>query len=151
VEMCFDEPIRDRNSGADFDEGCHTLNGAEALAYNRQRYQEAMGDLGRTKNQQEFLGTISDQAASPGTLLNPFRLYPTLGATLDALIVDEDMSLWNLREAFFAMRNAERMNMPIADPGYPTSKGEAVLWDMERTERLMQQLINDEEVTVQGD
>ncbi|MDT0309370.1 LCP family protein [Streptomyces sp. DSM 44917] len=148
VEMCFDEPIQDENSGADFEAGCQTLDGAESLAFNRQRYQEAEGDLGRTQNQQEFLGTLSSQAASPSTILNPFVLYPTLNAGLDALIVDEDMSLWSLREMFWAMRSAERMNIPVADPGYSTDQGSAVLWDMEQTERLMNQLINDEEVTV---
>ncbi|ARQ70363.1 LCP family protein [Streptomyces marincola] len=148
VEMCFDEPVQDRNSGADFEAGCQRLNGAESLAFNRQRYQEAEGDLGRTQNQQEFLGTLADQAASPSTLLNPFRLVPTMNASLDALIVDEDMSLWDLRAMFWAMRGAERMNMPVADPGYQTPAGSAVLWDEAQYEQLMTQLRNDEEVTV---
>lgn len=151
VEMCFDEPVKDRNSGADFEAGCHQLNGAEALAFNRQRYQEPEGDLGRTKNQQEFLGTIADQAASPATLLNPFRLYPTMGASLDSLIVDKDMSLWKLRSMFWAMRGATKMNIPVADPGYASEVGSAVLWDKEQTELLMEQLRNDEEVTVGTD
>jgi LCP family protein required for cell wall assembly len=148
VEMCFDEPVRDRNSGADFEAGCHQLNGAESLAFNRQRYQEAEGDLGRTQNQQEFLGTLADQAASPSTLLNPFRLVPTMNASLDALIVDKDMTLWDLRSMFWAMRGAHRMNIPVSDPGYQTSAGSAVLWNEEEAQRLMDQLRNDEEVTV---
>ncbi|ONK13881.1 LCP family protein [Streptomyces sp. MP131-18] len=148
VEMCFDEPIQDDNSGADFEAGCQRLDGAESLAFNRQRYQEAMGDLGRTQNQQEFLGTLADQAASPSTLLNPFRLFPTMNASLDSLIVDEDMSLWDLRGLFWGMRGAERMNVPVADPGYETSAGSAVLWDDGQVEQLMAQLKNDEEVTV---
>ncbi|RMI37296.1 LCP family protein [Streptomyces triticirhizae] len=149
VEMCFDEPIQDENSGADFEAGCHQLNGAESLAFNRQRYQEAEGDLGRTRNQQNFLGTLASQAASPGTLLNPFRLYPTLNATVEALTVDTNMSLWDLRSMFWAMRGAERMNMPVADPGYAAPDGSsAVLWDEEQVDALMEQLRNDEEVTV---
>ncbi|UED85991.1 LCP family protein [Streptomyces profundus] len=148
VEMCFDEPIQDENSGADFEEGCHRLDGAESLAFNRQRYQEAEGDLGRTKNQQEFLSTLADQAASPATLINPFKLYPTMGAVLDALIVDEDMSLWDLRSMFWAMRGAQRMNIPVSDPGFATEEGSAVLWNTEQAELLMEQLRNDEEVTV---
>ncbi|MFB4194560.1 LCP family protein [Streptomyces carpaticus] len=148
VEMCFDQAIKDEKSGADFAEGCHTLNGSESLAFNRQRYQEAEGDLGRTKNQQKFLGAISSQAGSPATVLNPFRLYPTLGATTDALIVDQDLSLWGLGQMFLAMRGAHQMNIPVANPGYATDKGSAVLWDMEQTELLMSQIINDEQVTI---
>lgn len=148
VEMCFDKAIQDKNSGADFAEGCQTLNGAESLAFNRQRYQEAEGDLGRTKNQQKFLGALASQTGSPATVLNPFKLYPTLSATTDALIVDEDMSLWQLGRMFLAMRGAEQMNIPVANPGYATDKGSAVLWDMEQTELLMSQINNDEKVTV---
>ncbi|WP_129842272.1 LCP family protein [Streptomyces sp. RFCAC02] len=148
VEMCLDEPIQDKNSGADFEAGCQRMNGTEALAYNRQRYQEAMGDLGRTQNQQEFLSTLADQAASWSTVLNPFKVYPVLGSVLDALIVDKDMSLWDLRSMFWAMRSAERMNMPVSDPGYETSEGSAVLWDTEQVDALMDQIRNDEKVTV---
>ena len=39
---------------------------------------------------------LANQAATPGTVLNPFKLYPTMGAGLDSLIVDKDMSLWDL-------------------------------------------------------
>ena len=37
-------------------------------------------------------------------MLNPFKLYPTMGAGLDTLIVDKDMSLWELAEMFWAMK-----------------------------------------------
>ncbi|RKN37402.1 LCP family protein [Streptomyces hoynatensis] len=148
VEMCLDHAIHDENSGADFEEGCQHMDGRESLAYNRQRYQEAEGDLGRTQNQQNFLSTLASQAASTSTILNPFRFYSVAGATLDALIVDKDMSLWNLRSLFWAMRDAHRMNLPVSDPGIDTPDGSAVQWDEEQTATLMEQLNNDEEVTV---
>lgn len=156
VEMCFDEPIKDKNSGADFAEGCQQLNGVEALAFNRQRYQESMGDLGRTQNQQKFLGALGDQVSKPTTLLNPFRLYPTMSASLDSLVVDEDMSVWQLGQMFLALRGVSgdggnQMNIPVADPGYSTDKGSAVLWDEEKTSQLMEQLKNDDPVTVPAD
>ncbi|GAA1923842.1 LCP family protein [Streptomyces sodiiphilus] len=156
VEMCFDKPIKDKNSGADFAEGCQDLNGAESLAFVRQRYQEAMGDLGRTKNQQKFLGALGDQVAKPSTLLNPFKLYPTMSASLDSLVVDHDMSVWQLGRMFLALRGVSgeggtQMNIPVANPGLQTDKGSAVQWDMERTEQLMNQLRNDEKVTVSDD
>ncbi|WP_399552546.1 LCP family protein [Streptomyces sp. YIM 98790] len=153
VEMCFKEPIKDKNSGADFEKGCQKLDGAESLAFVRQRYQEAMGDLGRTKNQQKFLGALGDQVASPGTLLNPFRLYPTMGASLDSLIVDEDMNAWELAQMFLALRGVQgeggtQMNVPVANPGFATDKGSAVLWDEERSRQLFDQIRNDEKITV---
>ncbi|MDB1087174.1 LCP family protein [Streptomyces sp. ACA25] len=152
VEMCFDEPVKDKNSGADFAAGCQDLDGPDSLAFVRQRYQEAMGDLGRTKNQQKFLGALGDQVAKPTTLLNPFRLYPTMGASLDSLIVDEDMSVWQLGRMFLALRgvqgeNGTQMNVPVANPGFSTDKGSAVLWDEEAAATLMKQLKDGDKIT----
>ncbi|MBB0243079.1 LytR family transcriptional regulator [Streptomyces alkaliphilus] len=156
VEMCFDAPIQDKNSGADFAEGCQTLNGPESLAFVRQRYQEAMGDLGRTKNQQKFLGALGDQVASPSTLLNPFRLYPTMGASLESLVVDESMGPFRLAQMFLALRGVQgsggtQMNVPVANPGFSTDKGSAVLWDEERAAQLFEQVRRDQPITVTDD
>jgi LCP family protein required for cell wall assembly len=65
VEMCVDRNIKDEKSGLDLRKGCHTLNGAQALAFVRQRHQEASGDLGRSRNQQKFLAALAHKAATP--------------------------------------------------------------------------------------
>ncbi len=152
VEIDIPRDIKDKKSGADFKKGKPTLDGKDALAFVRNRY-EAGSDLERTKNQQKFLSTLASQAATPGTILNPFRLYPTMSAGLDSLIVDKDMSLWKLRSMFWAMKgvtggDGKQMNMPVANPGYSTPKGSAVLWDMPQVKKLVEQLKNDEKVTV---
>ncbi|MBB5939098.1 LCP family protein [Streptomyces zagrosensis] len=152
VEMNIPRDIKDKNSGADLKKGKQTLDGKEALAFVRNRY-EAGSDLERTKNQQKFLSTLASQAATPSTILNPFRLYPTMSSGLDTLIVDKDMSLWKLRSMFWAMKgvtggDGKQMNMPVANPGYSTPKGSAVLWDMPKVKKLMEELKNDDKVTV---
>ncbi|MGW7351252.1 LCP family protein [Streptomyces sp. NPDC054784] len=151
VEMDIPRDIKDKNSGADFKKGKQTLNGEDALAFVRNRY-EAGSDLERTKNQQKFLSALANQTATPSTVLNPFRLYPTLGSGLDTLIVDKDMSLWNLASMFWAMKgitggDGTSMNMPIAG-GAPMG---SLKWDMGRVEELVSQLKADEKVTVKGD
>lgn len=117
VEMNIPRNIDDKNSGLHIKKGDQTLTGDEALAFVRQRYQEAEGDLGRTKNQQKFLAALASQTATPGTVLNPFKLYPVMGSGLDTLVVDKDMSLWNLVSMFWAMKGVSggdglSMNMP---------------------------------------
>lgn len=119
VELDIPRDINDKNSGLHIKKGKQTLNGDEALAFVRQRYQEAEGDLGRTKNQQKFLAALAGQTATPSTVLNPFKLYPTMGAGLDTLIVDKDMSLWDLVSMFWAMKSVSggegvSMNMPTS-------------------------------------
>ncbi|MGW7370056.1 LCP family protein [Streptomyces sp. NPDC054841] len=150
VEMDIPKAFKDKNSGADFQAGKQTLNGEQALAFVRTRYAFAGSDLDRTKNQQKFLAALANQAATPGTILNPFKLYPTLGSGLDTLVVDKDMSLFDLGEMFFAMKginggDGTSLNMPISG-----SRGGNLVWDKEKVRQLVNQIKNDEKVTVTG-
>ncbi|WP_254812423.1 LCP family protein [Streptomyces cavourensis] len=151
VEMDIPKAFKDKKSGADFQAGKQTLNGEQSLAFVRTRYAFAGSDLDRTKNQQKFLAALASQTATPSTILNPFRLYPTMGAGLDTLIVDKDMSLWSLSQMFFAMKgvtggDGTSMNMPISG-----SNGGNLVWDKAKVKQLVEQLKNDEKVTVKGD
>ncbi|MFI7408491.1 LCP family protein [Streptomyces sp. NPDC049627] len=154
VDMCVDRDIRDKRSGLDLTKGCHTLDGAQALAFVRQRHQEAQGDLGRSRNQRKFLAALAHKAATPGTALNPFRAYPALGAALDTLVVDKDMELRTLLSLFQAMRsvssgNGRQLNVPVTGPGISTPKGSAVKWDAAKAKRLFTALRNDRPVTTE--
>ncbi|MCX5373374.1 LCP family protein [Streptomyces sp. NBC_00015] len=150
VEIDIPQDIKDTKSGADFKKGKQTLNGEEALAFVRTRYALAGSDLDRTKNQQKFLAALANQVATPGTVLNPFKLYPTMSAGLDTLIVDKDMGLYDLGSMFFAMKgvnsgDGKSMNMPISG-----STGGNLVWDKAKVKTLVGQLKNDEKVTVSG-
>ncbi|MET9440937.1 LCP family protein [Streptomyces sp. NPDC006610] len=149
VEMDIPQDIKDSKSGADFKKGKQTLNGEEALAFVRTRYALAGSDLDRTKNQQKFLSALANQVATPSTVLNPFKLYPTMGAGLDSLVVDKDMGLWDLASMFWAMKgvsggDGKSMNMPIAG----NAPNGNLAWDMTKVKTLVNQLKNDEKVTV---
>ncbi|MBO0477266.1 LCP family protein [Vagococcus sp. DIV0080] len=50
--------------GFKFPQGKNTLNGEEALAYTRMRYEDPNGDYGRQVRQQEVIGAIAEQALS---------------------------------------------------------------------------------------
>lgn len=150
VELDIPKAFKDKHSGADFQAGKQTLNGEQALAFVRTRYAFANSDLDRTKNQQKFLAALASQTATPGTILNPFKLYPTMSAGLDTLIVDKDMSLWSLGQMFFAMKgvtggDGASMNMPVSG-----SVGGNLVWDKAKVKELVTQLNNDEKVTVSG-
>ncbi|WP_369271480.1 LCP family protein [Streptomyces sp. R11] len=151
VEIDIPQDIKDSKSGADFKKGKQTLNGEEALAFVRTRYALAGSDLDRTKNQQKFLSALANQVATPSTVLNPFKLYPTMGAGLDSLIVDKDMGLYDLASMFWAMKGVsggegKSMNMPISG----NSANGNLQWDTAKVKTLVEQLKNDEKVTVSG-
>lgn len=149
VELDIPKAFKDKYSGADFEAGKQTLDGQQALAFVRTRH-AFTSDLDRTKNQQKFLAALASQTATPSTVLNPFKLYPTMGAGLDTLIVDKDMSLWSLSQMFFAMKgvtggDGASLNIPISG-----SSGGNLLWDKAKVKQLVEQLNNDEKVTVTG-
>lgn len=153
VHMCLDKPMHDKASGADFPAGCQKLNGQQSLAFVRQRHQEADQDLGRMRNQQKFLSTLAHEAASPSTVLNPFKLYPVIGSGLDTLIVDKKMSLFDLTSMFWAMKGVtgggHSITVPIGNANYMTpNDGDAVKWDMAKAKTLFTELQNDQKVTV---
>ncbi|NUR03046.1 MAG: LCP family protein [Streptomyces sp.] len=150
VTMNIDKGFKDKYSGADFKAGTQTLNGEQALAFVRTRHAFATSDLQRTKNQQKFLSALAHQVATPSTVLNPFKLYPTMGAGLDSLTVDKDMSLWDLASMFWAMKGVSggdgtSMNMPISG-----SVGGNLVWDKAKVKTLVDELNNDQKVTVSG-
>lgn len=150
VDITIDKAFKDKYSGADFKAGKQTLNGEQALAFVRTRHAFAASDLQRTKNQQKFLAALAHQVATPSTVLNPFKLYPTMGAGLDALTVDKDMGLWDLASMFWAMKGVNggdgtSMNMPISG-----STGGNLVWDKAKVKTLVNELKNDDKVTVTG-
>ncbi|MFF3542376.1 LCP family protein [Streptomyces platensis] len=153
VPMCLDRDIKDEKSGADLKKGCHTLDGRTALAFVRQRHQEAKGDLGRSQNQQKFLAALARKAATPGVLLDPGTVYPTMSAGLGTLIVDKDTGLPNLTSLFKAMKavtegDGKRLNVPVSNLALQTPKGSAVQWNTRQAQQLFTELNNDRAVTV---
>ncbi|WP_433855692.1 LCP family protein [Streptomyces kronopolitis] len=156
VPMCLKKAVRDKKSGENLSKGCHTLDGRDALAFVRQRHQEAQGDLGRGQNQQKFLAALSHKTATPGTLLDPSKVYPTMNAGLDTLIVDKSMSLWNLTSLFKAMKSVSagdgtRLHVPVSSLNLRTPKGSAVKWDARRAPKLFGELRDDRPVTARAE
>ncbi|MFG2815331.1 LCP family protein [Streptomyces sp. NPDC048410] len=150
VDIKIDKGFKDKYSGADFQAGEQTLNGEQALAFVRTRHAFAASDLERTKNQQKFLAALAHQVATPSTVLNPFKFYPTMGAGLDSLSVDKDMGLFDLASMFWAMKGVNggdgtSLNMPVSG-----SSGGNLVWDKAKVKTLVDQLKNDEKVTVSG-
>ncbi|MEU3922332.1 LCP family protein [Streptomyces sp. NPDC029004] len=149
VRLCLDGDIRDEKSGANLRKGCHDRDGAQALAFVRQRHQEPQGDLGRTKNQQRFLAALADKVSRTDVLLNPFRIYPVTRDALETLVVDKDMELWDLVVLLRAMSSVSagagaRINVPVSAVGIRTPKGSAIRWNWDKAQKLFTRLRNDQ-------
>lgn len=81
----------------DLKAGWHTLDGATALKYARERHSDPEGDFGRAKRQQQIIKAFQEKVFSVETLLNALavnRMLDTLGESVRTnLSVGEMLSL----------------------------------------------------------
>ncbi|MER7015967.1 LCP family protein [Saccharopolyspora sp. NPDC000359] len=93
VEVCLKNATKDRLSGADFPAGVQTIQGADALAFVRQRH-GLINELSRGKRQQVFMSGLARKVMSSDTLTNPAKLTELINAikksvTLDPALADD--------------------------------------------------------------
>jgi LCP family protein required for cell wall assembly len=120
--------------------GCHTLSGSQAIAFVRDRHSFATSDLQRIQDQRTFLSALLAKATSPGVYLNPFTALPFGSAAASSISVDKGTSLYDLLQVAQALRGPETGTVPIANAAYPTSAGEAVLWNKSQALELFDAL-----------
>lgn len=139
VEMCPDVPIQDPLANLDIQAGCQEFDGATALGYVRTRA-TAMGDLDRVVRQREFFSALLNTATSPGTLLNPFRVFPMVGDAVGTFTVGEGDHVWHLARLALAMRGGTQTEtVPIATFA-DYAVGNVVIWDDYAAEELFSSL-----------
>jgi LCP family protein required for cell wall assembly len=152
VNICLDTPVRDSHSGANLPAGCQTLDGRQSLALIRTRYSLANSDISRMANQQKFVSALAKAALRPGVEYNPFTLYPFLGASLDAIAVDNGTGLSDLVGMSSHVRpitgsGGSTGTVPIANEGYQVSGiGSSVLWDSAKASRLFDAVNKDKAI-----
>jgi anionic cell wall polymer biosynthesis LytR-Cps2A-Psr (LCP) family protein len=67
VDVLVEQRMNDRNSGTNFEAGWHHFNGAQALAYSRDRHSDPDGDFARSRHQAGLmLATLGKMRAEVG-------------------------------------------------------------------------------------
>jgi LCP family protein required for cell wall assembly len=143
VPICLKTAVHDSYSGVNLSAGCHNLNGAQALAFVRDRHSFANGDLQRIQDQRAFLSALLKKATSPSVYLNPFTALPFGSTAAGSMSVDTGTSLLDLVHAASALRNPETGTVPIANANYATNAGDSVLWNKTQAGQLFKDLKND--------
>jgi anionic cell wall polymer biosynthesis LytR-Cps2A-Psr (LCP) family protein len=147
VTMCLPKALHDYDSGANIPAGCHNLDGAQALAFVRDRHSFANEDLQRIEDQRAFLKALLDKATSPGVYLNPFVALPFGSAAASSISVDQGTHLYDLIQAALALRNPQTGTVPVADSNYETANaGDALLWNRSEALQLFNDLKNNQQV-----
>jgi len=145
VEVCVKSDIKDKKADIDLKAGCQELDGKNALGYVRARYSDPRGDLGRAERQRQFLGAVMKQAATPSTVLLPWRWWGFTHTATSSVIVGEDTSLLDSYRILSTMRKvssdqALSLVVPLASTNTSTSAGSSVTWDDDRAEALFSML-----------
>lgn len=149
VNLCVPRHMVDKKAGIDLQKGCQTLDGPNALGYVRSRYEDPLGDIGRAARQRQFLGALMKQAATPSTVLLPWRYKSFADAAAGGLTVGTETGLMDAVRVLQAMRSVSNdqglsLSVPTSDLAYRTSNGLAVKWDTERAKALFTAIKNDE-------
>nr|WP_246257329.1 LCP family protein [Amycolatopsis anabasis] len=115
VEVCLNNPVRERKSGVDLPAGHQTVEGVQALAFVRQRYDLQNGDLDRIARQQAFLSGLARKVLSPDVLANPVKVGDVIEAVKKSVVLSQD---WDLLEFADQMRgltsgNVEFHTIPV--------------------------------------
>lgn len=92
VDVYFEEPIRERDSGINVASGCVHLEGDQALAFVRVRKIDS--DFGRIRRQQLFMKLMMEKVMSPGTLLNPVKVVKLVNLVSDNIKTDQELSVF---------------------------------------------------------
>lgn len=135
VELCLDYDVSDKDSGLEWEAGCHTVDGETALAFARMRKADPLGDIGRTQRQQQVIQAVTGQVAEPSLAFKPGEQVRLIDAGLGVLTVSEGTGILDLGRMALAFRAATgedgvRGAPPIADLNYrPGGVGSSVLLD----------------------
>ena len=118
VEVCLDEPLRDRRSGADFTAGCHRMSPEQALAYVRSR-QGARGDFDRIERQQIFLKAMLNELISARLLSDVPRLLRVVDDVARTVTTDDGLGVNRMRTLAEDLRGLADGSIPMTFvPGF---------------------------------
>lgn len=149
VDICTKRDIDDPKSHLVLPAGKHTLDGVDALKYVRSREFDGLGDLGRMKRQQQFVGALMRKASSAGVLLNPVKLVDFINSALSSVTIDSGLSQGDLITLAKELRglstnNVRTLTIPLKFYNYSANGvSAAVLWDPVLAPQLFDRIKND--------
>lgn len=98
-------------AGTQFPAGAQRLNGAQALAYTRERKSLSGGDFDRINRQQSWMRAIVSQVLHGGILTDPTRLYGFLSAVIETMAVDEGFTIDEMQSLAIDLRGLRSRNI----------------------------------------
>ena len=146
-------------AGPYFEQGSNYINGTEALAFVRERYNLPNGDFDRIQNQQALITGVINKAMSPAIITNYSSFLNSIGDGFELSMSDKElnsiirqqlnsMSSWDIVQIQLKGTGATKsdlLSMPgynlyVAEPDYDSVKAAAeMILMMENGQRISQE------------
>lgn len=132
-----------------YHKGYQHMDGAEALAFVRERHSLSEGDISRGRRQQAFIKALLLKSLSRSVLTNPITLAHFVDAGTKNLTVDNAFSISDMRSEAFSMRNLRSSDIafvtaPFTGFGTAPNGGSIDIVDEPGMQSLGQALQNDQ-------
>lgn len=113
VNVFFERPINDHDSGLVVPKGCVELKGDSALSFVRLRKIDS--DFERIERQQLFLRMMMEKVSSAGTLLNPVKMVRLVNVFSENVETDAELGVNDMRKIAWRLRSFEpsRLDMRL--------------------------------------
>jgi LCP family protein required for cell wall assembly len=85
--------------------GWNNLDGEQALGFVRERYTLSEGDISRGRRQLAFIKALMMKSISKETVTNPLKIARFTDAATENLVLDQNLSVSELRDYAVSLRN----------------------------------------------
>ena len=150
VDVCLNNEVDDEMSGAKFPQGQQTLNGAQGLAFVRQRYGLPRNDLDRIVRQQSYMASLVSKVLSNDTLTSPAKLSSIADAVERSVVIDEGWDIMGFvsQLAGLAGGNVTFTTIPVTSIDGMGDNGESIVTiDPNEIHKFMEGLAQSNEET----
>ena len=102
------------NGGVAIQKGWNDLDGEQALGFVRERYELSEGDISRGRRQLAVIKALLLKATSKETITNPVRIARFTDAATENLVVDQDLTVGDMRDYAFELRDLRSSDVVFA-------------------------------------
>ena len=144
----YAEEASSGTGGVAIQEGWNELDGAQALDFVRERYELSEGDISRGRRQLAVMKALMLKATSRETVTNPLRIAGFADAATQNLVVDQDLSLSDMKDYALELKDLRANDVvfataPFTGFGMDPVAGSIDIVDEEKMELLGEALRTD--------
>jgi LCP family protein required for cell wall assembly len=149
VPVCLPYAIKDPASKLNLPAGRSVVQGAQALAFVRERHIGLGSDLQRINRQQIFLASLAQKIKQSGSLTNPAHMYTLVHDIASSLTTDSGLSLTDMYAIANSLKGVSTSSLqfitvPVVP--YPPSPGNQVEFNTPLANPLFRAIARDNHI-----